>query len=213
MVSGQLGLNTVDYLLLFILALCAWSGVRQGFVLSLGNVITFVASLTLAVLFYDDLSISLERSVGLISALDSFLREHAPLRVLGIPYGLFVKGYGVNDSLHYLAYWLVRAACFVIIVLTSRQVLWLSLGWFEDVITAWPGTSSMNKLLGMALALAQGIVVLTLLTLFALPVLQAMAQMGGDGALALLDGLNHSVLISRMRELYQWGYSTLGLQV
>lgn len=213
MVSGQVAFNTVDYLLLFILLLCALSGVRQGFILSLGNVITFIASLALAVVFYDDLAISLERHVGIVSTLDSFLREHAPLQVLGIPYALMVKGYSIYDSLHYLAFWLVRAACFLIIALTSRQLIWLALGWFEDLIVTGPTTTSVNKYMGMLLAVAQGVVVILLLILFLQPVLQAMAQMGGDGAQALLTVLNDSVLVSCIMDLYQWGYSILSLQV
>lgn len=213
MVYNQLAFNTVDYLLLLILVLCALSGARQGFINSLGSVTAFIASLVLAVFFYDDLAISLERYVGLISSLDNFMREHAPLRVLGIPYALLVKGYNIYDSVNYLAFWFVRAACFLIIALTSRQLIWLVLGWFEDAVTTPGSTAAVNKLMGMALAMAQGVIVITLLALFTLPVLRALAQMGGDGALALLAGLNHSVIISRMMELYQWGYSALGLKV
>ncbi|HCF49875.1 MAG TPA: hypothetical protein DER60_06315 [Syntrophomonas sp.] len=210
MVPSLLTFNTVDYLLLLILVLCALTGLRQGFVMTVGSVITFVASIVLAVFYYDDLSIYMERSVGIVSKLDHFLSEHAPLQALGIPYSFLVKGYTIEEALHSLANWLVRLACFLVIALTSRQLIWLSLGWFENLINVGPG-STLNRLLGTVLAVLQGAIVLTVLICFALPVLQTVAQMGVDGAGVLLSSLNQSVLVSWMTEAYRWGQAALGI--
>jgi len=204
--------NIIDYVLLLILVLCALIGLRHGFVMTVGGVITFVGSIVLAIFYYDNFSVYLERSIGITSRLDQFLSEHAPLRTLGIPYNLVVKGITIQEAINNLASWLVRALCFVLIALTSRQLIWLALDWLEKLTDFGPG-SALNRLLGTVLAVLQGLVVLTLLAWFTVPILQAVATVGFEEVEFLLTSMNQSVLVTWMMHAYDWGQQTLGLQV
>mgnify|MGYP001225580272 FL=1 len=212
MAPGLPAFNTIDYVLLLILVLCALTGLKQGFVMTVGGIVTFVLSIVLAIFYYDDLSVYLDSNVGITSKLDQFLSEHTPLKTLGIPYNLMVKGLTIEEAVHNLAYWLVRALCFVLIALTSRQLLWLALGWLEKLINLGPG-SAVNRLLGTVLAVLQGVVVLTLVFWFTLPVLEAASAVGIEEAGLLQDYMNQSVLVTWMRAAYDWGQHTLGLEV
>lgn len=212
MVRSLLVFNMVDYLLLLIMVLCALSGLRQGFIMAAGRIITVIIGLALAFYYYNDLTMYMERSLGLISMLDQFLRDQTPLKALATPYRLFVPGFAIDDSLRYLAYWLVSAACFLLLLISSSQLLKLCFAWFQG-LTSISLVSGINQLMGTVLALLQGIFIVCLLVGFTVPVLHTAAQTGFHGASVLLFHLNNSVLTNWLLEAYHWGQVTLGFEV
>lgn len=212
MVHGLPVLNMVDYLLLSVAALCAISGLRQGFITVVGKTVSIIIGLVLAFYYYDDFTAYIEHSLGLVTKLDQFLRVQIPFTALVTPDSPFVPGSGYLDPLNGLARWVVSAICFLLLLVGSSQLIKFGFACFKG-LTSIGLVSGINHLLGMTLALLQGILIACVLVGFTVPVIHYAAQMGMHSASVLLFHLNNSVLVTELIQAFHWGQAVLGFKV
>ncbi len=214
MVGGLPAFNTVDYLLLLIMALCALNGLRQGFMVLASRIISVIFGLGLAFYYYDDLTAYAEQNLGLVSGLDQFLRNQIPFAAWGNPYDFLspTPGFSVGELLQNLAYGVVSVGCFMLLWLGGSQLLKILFA----CLRGRPSVSlvaGINHLLGMLLSLLQFAVVACLLFGLILPLIQTAAQAGFHWASLWMFHLNNSVLVGGFLQLYHWGHSALGFEV
>lgn len=193
--------NIIDYFLLVILVLCALNGLRHGFVLAAGSIMSALAGIALALLCYDNLALYLEQHLGIISSLALFLREKTPMVALSVPYGMLVPGFRFEDTIQYLAYWLVGAIAFFGILFAVGMLLRQVFRWLESLFSMGMA-SGMNQTLGIILSVLQGAVVIGILIGFSFPAIDMASAMGFPGARILMEFLNASVLVQWLLPLF-----------
>lgn len=162
-------MNYLDIIILVILLIFAIRGYHSGLVKQLINLLGFVIALFAAYLFYDKLS--------------PLLREW-------IPFPEFQNGtFELFSQTFNLEVMFYNALSFIIIFIVVKFILWI-LGIALDVVAKLPVISTLNKLSGLLIGLAQSFLIILLLVNFAtvLPSEAVATHLAGSGiSQAMLD--------------------------
>ncbi len=196
-----MGMNAFDYFVIAILILSAVSGFNKGFINAVGNIISLAAGILLAVVYYDSFASYLQEYYGLITALSEVIRSKIPLTVINMESTILINGMDFDDAAHYLAYLLILAVSFIVIFLLSSkivQMLWSGL----DNLFSWGWLSSINRLLGMVLAVAKNLIVLTIILGLLYPALVLASGMGFYIILSVVDAMDKSITAAYMLQTY-----------
>ncbi len=206
-----MGMNAFDYFIIAILILSAVSGFNKGFLNTVGNIISLAAGILLAVVYYDRFASYLQEYYGLITALSEVIRSKIPLTVLNLENTILINGMDFEDAAHYLAYLIIIAVSFLAIFLLSSkvvQMLWSGL----DSLFAWGWLSSINHLLGMALAAVKNLTIITIILGLIYPALVLASGMGFYTLMPLVDILDRSVTAFYMLQTYTMLKDMAGIQ-
>ncbi len=194
-------LNAFDYFVIAILVLSAVSGFNKGFFNAVGNIISLIAGILLAVIYYDNLASYLQEYYGIITALSEVIRSKIPLTVLNMPSTSLINGMNFEDAAHYLAYLLIIAVSFMAIFLLGSkifQMLWSGL----DNLFSWGWLSSINRLMGLTLEVVKNLIILTIMLGLIYPALDLASGMGFYTILLVADTLDKSITASYMLHTY-----------
>ncbi len=196
-----MGMNVVDYFIIAILILSAVSGFNKGLINAVGNIISLLAGILLAVVYYANFASYMQEYYGLTTALSELIRSKMPLSVANIGSSILTNGMNFEDAAHYLAYLLILALSFLVIFFLSSkiiQVLWSGL----DSLFSWGWLSSINRLLGMVLAVAKSLIILTIILGLMYPALVLASGMGFYIVLPVVDALDESIATAYMLQTY-----------
>ncbi len=183
--------NTVDYMIMALIIISAISGFKQGFIKAIGSLVSMLAGLLLAYVYYGQCALYLEEYYGVSSALANVIRGKVAITVVSIDTSL--AGIEFADTAQYLAYLIIMAASFIAIYLLSSRVLlilWSGL----DHLFSWGILAAANKVLGMILIIFKTTVVLVITIGLVYPALEMASRMGIYFSLIAFQGLEQSVL-------------------
>lgn len=206
-----MNMNVFDYFIIAILILSAISGFNKGFVNAVGNIISLVIGILLAVVYYDRFASYLQEYYGVITALGDVIRSKIPLTVINMESTGLINGIIFDDAAHYLAHLLIIALSFIVIFLVSSkvvQMLWSGL----DTLFSWGWLSSINRLLGMALEVVKNATILTIVFGLLYPALVLAAGMGFYTILQVVDIMDKSIIAAYMLQTYTMLKDMAGLR-
>jgi len=205
--------NLLDYIIIALLLLSALAGVHRGFIDIIGGIAGIVVAIMLAIVYYDDCAFYLEGRYGLISLLTDFIRKKAPITalstdnsVVGLPGSseLFI------DLAHYLAYLIILAGCFLLILLVISLIFKLAFKGLSELFS-WGVLGGVNKFLGMVLVVAKNLVTIAIIAGIMYPTIKTAAQMGWQGAIVTYKYMQESYLFSDLLNIFGLVKALLGM--
>lgn len=190
--------NLVDLLILGLVVLSGFTGLRQGLVQAFGGLIAAVGAFAFALVFSDDLVLILEKSWGIRTTLAGYLAGHVPLTALSLPAPLshLVQG-DYTTPADFLAQLFLFIGCFLLIVLIGSRLLQLLFTAF-DALVSWGILGWLNAGLGMIVVVVKNLLILTILLGLIQPAVRLAADLGFAGAVWATQAMAESWLIPKL---------------
>ncbi len=205
-------MNWLDWVLLVIIILSAWQGLRKGFLAGIARLLGLVLGLAAAFAGYGALADYLDRQWGWGNAIAAFFAEHLPQGVLQVLYDrlplagdypavilpeqviieeMLAAAHGVADFiLNIIAFTMLFLVVFLLVVLVMR----IFAGAVEHSFL-----SPLDRLGGLLLGAARGILVVIIVAVLLEPVLASGALAGGEVSGVLGRAATGSLFVS-----YAW---------
>lgn len=207
--------NLVDYFIIAVILLSAVSGLYQGLVKAVGGMISIIAGILAAALYYDDCLVYLEQSFGVVSLLAEMIRNRMPITALSIvpDFSNIVRpNMAYADTAHWLANIILIGVCFILIFLISSKLL--NLFWkLIDSLFSWGLLSWINRIMGMVLVVFKNMVIMAVITGLLYPSIELAGKMGFDKALAFSGYIDRSIMADNLIILFNLLKGMLGLNV
>ncbi len=212
-------LNSLDYIILLIMALSLVSGVLQGLAGAAGGVITTVGSLVLAYLYRNQAADYMEQEYGVITSLSSQIE-----RGVGIPVDhgntdRLIQTLPLDKAMALLqgqisdfTYLFVSAVCFLLLYMVSRFLFRMIFLALARILERGIGRRA-NRLGGMALMGAQNLIVMAAVAAVLERPVGLAAQIGLRNGARLQAGLAESVLIPHLLQLWTFVVALVGSSV
>lgn len=202
--------NLLDYLILSMLFLSGFLGLRRGLMMAAGRITSYVVGIGLALNYYDDLALYLEDYYELTTSLAEVIRNKTPIEAFSVQHQVMKASLSYADTAQYLAYLTIALICFLVILVICSQLLQLAWNWLESMFSVGV-LAGINHVLGVVLALLQTGTILTVIVGLAYPAIELASQMGFYSAIFALDHMNSSVTVNWMLNLFRIFQSMLGV--
>lgn len=161
-----MNLNSLDYLVIIILALGVIRGNFQGLVGAVGGVLTNIVSLVVAWIFRQDATNYLEDQFGIVSILVKIVERRLSLPIDSINQGQIIQILPLDQALASLhsqitefSYLFVSIFCFLLLYITSSCMLSLIFLCLTRIMK-YGVIGSANRVGGIALVTARNIVIM-----------------------------------------------------
>ena len=167
-------MNWIDYAIIAILALGAFSGFKKGLVLSVSSIICLIASILVAKNYYKLVTLFLVENTAIEEKIASYLSEKAFVQnMLLSPSGesavfSISKSFG-SDLNAFVTVLIINAISVLIIFLTARIILGIAESFLVGAVSM-PGLREVNSIGGAIVGLAKNIIVIMLIFTLITPV-------------------------------------------
>ncbi|MBH0230095.1 CvpA family protein [Halobacillus yeomjeoni] len=166
----------IDLLLLFILLVGVFVGLRRGFILQLFHLISFIIAFVVAVMYYDDLSPKLTLWVPY------------PELPEGASWAIFIDSLPLEQAFY-------NAVAFAILFFSVKVILHI-IASMLDFVSELPLLNSVNSLLGGVLGFVENYVLLFVFLYIAALVPLEMVQNALDGSILAQFIIEHTPVFS-----------------
>ncbi len=209
-------LNLLDYFIIGIVIISALTGLRRGFLDALGGIVGIIAASIGAFVYYDDFAALLEEKFGVGTVIAGIIRDKLPMPAVstepGLVHNYLSSGLINADPAQHLAQLLLMIMSFFLIILAVCATVKLLFKALEAVFSHgfldW-----VNRVMGMILAIAKNMLIVTLILGIVYPLLEAAAKMGLQGALNAVVYINSSIMAAKMLNAFMIFKAVMGLSV
>lgn len=167
-------MNWLDYVIIAILLLGTFSGIRKGFIKSVSNIVCIIVSIFVAKNYYKTVSVfliqntSIEEKIGKFLVDKNFAKNLLPMP--GQESAVFsVSRSFASDMNSFLSVLIINAISVITIYLAVRFVLALLEGYLGTLAEV-PGLREVNGLGGGIVGLVKSVIILMLIFTFITPV-------------------------------------------
>lgn len=212
-------LNSLDYIILMIVALSLVSGGLQGLVGAAGGVVTTVGSLVLAYLYRIQTAEYMEQEYGVITSLSSQIERRLGIPVDPATADPIVQTLPLDRAMALLhgqisefAYLFVSAVCFLLLYMVSSFLLRIIFLAIAGILEKGIGRKA-NRLGGMVLVGAQNLIVIAAVAAVLERPVGLAAQIGLKNGGRLQAWLGESVLIPHLLQIWTFVVSLISSSV
>jgi uncharacterized membrane protein required for colicin V production len=167
-------MNWIDYAIIAILLLGAFSGFRKGLLLSVSSIICLIASIFIAKNYYKLVALFLAENTPIEEKIASYLSEKAFVQKMLLspsvdsPVFSISKSFG-SDLNSFATVLIINAISVVIIFLAARLILGIAEGFLSGVVSM-PGLKEVNSIGGALVGFGKNILIIMLIFTFITPV-------------------------------------------
>ena len=185
-------MNWIDYIIIAIIVLGMFIGVRKGFIMAVSNIVCLVASVFIAKEFYKPVAELLIKNTKIEDSFSKFLVENNLIRNLPsqvLENGSFfgIKNTAAGDINNFITILIINALAMIIIFVAAR----FSLSIIEAMLSGFfklPGLKEINIFGGAVIGLASSVLILMVIFAFVIP------MSSFKGMETLTQGIKTSVL-------------------
>jgi len=166
-------MNWIDYVIIAILLLGAFSGYRKGLLLSVSSIICLMISILVAKTYYKVVALFLVENTAIEEKITSYLTEKGFIQsMLMSPPGestvfSMSKTFG-GDLNSFVTVLIINAISVVLIFLAARLLLGIAEGLLAGVMSM-PGLKEVNGIGGAAVGLVKNIIIIMLVFMIITP--------------------------------------------
>lgn len=167
-------MNWIDYAIIAILVLGAFSGFRKGLLMSVSSIICLIASILIAKTYYKLVALFLVENTSIEEKIAGYISEKAFVQKMLLspsgenPVFSINKSFG-SDLNSFATVLIINAISVVIIFLAARLILGIAEGFLAGVVSM-PGLKEVNGIGGAVVGLAKNILMIMLIFTFITPV-------------------------------------------
>ncbi|MFZ5353927.1 MAG: CvpA family protein [Bacillota bacterium] len=167
-------MNWIDFCILAVLGITAFSGLKKGLVVSFFNMISMIVAILVARSYYSTLTVLLVDKTSIEESIMKFLIEKKIFSgfSMGLPEGISpaFAGDQLISNLHYFITMLIMNAISIIVIYFGVRLLLSIAEGFLKGTTELPVLKEVNGLGGAAIGLAKGVIILLIVFALIIPI-------------------------------------------
>ncbi len=185
-------MNWVDIGIIGFLGITVFIGIKKGLLMSFSNILSMIAAILVAKLYYGRLTVFLVEKTTLEDKIIKLLIEKKLFGgfIMGMPQGTlpaFAVNQFVENIYYFITMLIINAISMILIFVAARMVLVAIEGFLKSTMEL-PGLKEINGLGGGAIGLAKGVIILLIAFSILIPVSNIQTYA------ALRDGIQSSIL-------------------
>ncbi len=202
-----MGIHVLDCIFVIMILYGALVGYKKGLIESVGAVASFVLGVGAAVFYWEPATDYLQSNYSLITLVANGLTRHLPVPVFddigGMVPSLFTSSlYGYQGLIYHIARLIVSALVFILILILVTRLL--GIVWhIISMIFGWGILGLGNRVGGGVFESLKVILVLSILSGLAMPVVRSLSATGMPISVDLITYLDKSLLLPYLEGLFQ----------
>ena len=211
-----MGIHVLDCIVVVMVLYGALVGFKKGLIASVGAIVSFVLGLGAAIIYWEPATDYLQNHYSLVTFVAGFLSGHLPVPVFddigGMTSTLFNSSlYAYQGLIYHIARLVVSGLVFILILFLVTRLL--GIVWhILSMVFGWGLLGIGNRVGGAAFETLKIILVLSILSGLALPVVRSLSETGFTGAVDLNTYLDRSFLLPCLEGIFQIMGTITGIQ-
>lgn len=216
-VTGEImGIHVLDCIFMIMILYGALAGYKKGLIESVGAIASFVLGVGAAIIYWEPATAYLQSNYSLITLVANSLTRHLPVPVFddigGMVSSLFSSSlYAYQGLIYHIARLLVSGLVFILILILVTKLL--GMVWhILSMVFGWGVLGLGNRVGGVAFESLKVILVLSILTGLAMPLLRSLSATGMPISVDMTHYLDSSVLLPFLEGIFQIMGKITGIQ-